>query len=193
VHLLKILLIAVSCLVGVLVTAGIICYGIGASLPVDHTATVTGVVAAPPAKVFAIITNVGAGASWRSQVKSVQVLPPDAGRDHWVETLGRGQTMSFLALRTEAPQPYGPAVGPETVVARRSVQLADPGSAYGGTWLYELSPTLTNQGDQATLLKITETGFINPPLYRFMMVHVMGMTANLDQYLRDIQAQAKRS
>ncbi len=180
--LLKILLIASSCLAGVLVTAGIVCYGIGASLPVEHTATVTGVVEAPPAKVFAIITNVGAGASWRSQVKSVQVLPPDAGRDHWVETLGRGQTMSFLASNTQPPTSDGRA--------ERVVQLTDPRAAYGGTWTYTLTPA---PNPSQTILQITEQGFINPPIYRFMMVHVMGMTANLDQYLHDIQAQAKKS
>jgi hypothetical protein len=35
---------------------------------------------------------------------------------------------------------------------------------------------------------VTENGFIHPPVYRFMMRHVMGMTDNLNIYLKDIQA-----
>ena len=37
---------------------------------------------------------------------------------------------------------------------------------------------------------ITETGFIRPPLYRFMMHHLFGITHNLDQYLADMRAAA---
>ena len=38
-----------------------IAYVDGLTLPVNHVATVSGTVAAPPAKVFALITNVAAG------------------------------------------------------------------------------------------------------------------------------------
>jgi hypothetical protein len=80
--------------------------------------------------------------------------------------------MTFLAVRSEAP-------------TRRVVQLDVPNGSYGGTWTYELSP---GPSPATTSLRITETGFIHPPLYRFMMVHVFGPTRNLNQYLTDIQA-----
>jgi len=147
----------------------------GARLPYDHTVSVTGVVPAPPDKVFAIITNVAKGPEWRPAVKSVNVLQPDQGRDHWVEHLKYGQFMTFLATRTEPP-------------VRRDVLLEDPKAAYGGTWTYELSP---GPDPSTTTLRITETGFIKPPLYRFIMVHVIGPTHNLDEYMKDIQAAAK--
>jgi hypothetical protein len=160
----------------VLLVAGAIVYAAGARLPYDHTVSVTGVVAAPPDKVFSLIANVAEGASWRPEVKYVTPLQPDKGRDHWVEHLGHGQYMTFLATRTEAP-------------TRRDVQLDDPKAKYGGTWTYELAP-----GDLAgtTILRITETGYIKPPLYRFIMAHVMGPTRNLDAYMKDIQAAANK-
>ena len=71
---------------------------------------------------------------------------------------------------------------------RRDVQLNDQNAPYGGTWTYQLSP---GPSPATTTLRITETGFIHPPLYRFMMVHVFGPTRNLDQYMTDIQAAAK--
>ena len=160
----------------VLVFAGVIVYAVGTRLPVNHTVSVTGVVLAPPDKVFERIADVANGAAWRPAVKSVTVLAPDEGRDHWVESLGHGQTMTFLAVRSEAP-------------TRRDVQLNDPRASYGGTWTYELSP---GPSPNTTTLRITETGFIHPPLYRFMMVHVFGPTHNLNQYMKDIQAAAAK-
>jgi uncharacterized protein YndB with AHSA1/START domain len=161
----------------VLVLAGVLVYVDGAHLPYNQSVSVTGVVAAPPAKVFALITNVANGPAWRPAVKAVTTLQPDNGRDHWVEDMAHGQYMTYLAIGTDPP-------------TRREVQLDDPNASYGGTWTYELSP-----GPQpaTTTLKITETGFIKPPVYRFVMAHIMGPTRNLDEYMKDIQAAAPRS
>lgn len=158
----------------ILVLGGVIVYADGAHMPVNHSVSVTGVVAAPQAKVFSLITDVAHGARWRPEVKSVSTLVPDNNRDHWVEHLGHGQFMTFLAVRTDAPN-------------RRDVMLDDPRASYGGTWTYELSP---GPDSNTTTLHITETGFIKPPIYRFMMNRVFGPTRNLDAYMKDIQAAA---
>ena len=169
-------LVFILAIIGVL---GLIAYADGSTLPVDHTVSVTGTIPASPEKVFARITNIVDAPSWRHAVKAVTILPPDQGRDHWIEDLGHGQTMTFLALRTDAPSPQGQA--------RRDVLLDVPNATYGGTWVYELSPGPT---PNTTTLKITETGFIHPPIYRFMMAHILGPTANLAQYMKDLQTAA---
>jgi len=84
--------------------------------------------------------------------------------------------MTFLAVRTDVP-------------TRREVQLEDTRAAYGGTWVYELLP---GPSPTTTTLRITETGFIKPPVYRFVMTHVFGPTRNLDEYMNDIQAAARK-
>jgi len=160
----------------VLTLAVIVVYADGARLPYDHTVSVKGVVTAPQDKVFALITNVANGANWRPEIKSVNTLTPDHGRDHWVEHLPHGQYMTFLAVRTDAPN-------------RRDVQLDEPRASYGGTWTYELSPGPT---PDSTTLQITETGFIKPPIYRFVMAHIVGSTHNLAVYMKDIQAAAPK-
>ena len=100
-----------------------IAYIDGLTLPVNHVATVTGTVAAPPDKVFALITNVSAAPTWRHAVKSVTVLPPDAGRDHWTEHLAHNQDMTFLATRTEAPTRRDVLLDLATPVLRRHLDL----------------------------------------------------------------------
>jgi hypothetical protein len=159
-----------------LIAGGAAVYADGAKQPVDHSVSVTGVVEAPQQKVFSIITDVADGARWRPAVKSVTVLQKDNNRDHWVEHLNHGQFMTFLATRTDPP-------------FRRDVLLDDPKASYGGTWSYEVSP---GPSPDTTTLKITETGFIRPPLYRFIMVHVFGLTHNLNTYMKDIQAAANK-
>ena len=164
-------------LIATLALLGLLAYADGARLPVEHSITVSSIISAPPDIVFGLITSVGKGAAWRPAVKSVQVLPMDHGRDHWVEDLGHGQTMTFLAVRTDAPR-------------RREVLLDDPEASYGGTWTYEVSP---GDAPGTSNLKITETGFIHPPLYRFLMAHIFGPTRNLDTYVKDMQAAVKKT
>jgi hypothetical protein len=160
----------------ILLAAGVVIYVDGTHLPVNHSVSVAGVVPAPQDKVFSLITNVAKGAEWRPAVKSVTVLEPDNGRDHWVEHLSHGQFMTFLATQTVPP-------------VRRDVLLDEPKASYGGTWTYELAPGPT---PSSTTLRITETGFIRPPVYRFVMAHIMGPTRNLDEYMKDIQAAAAK-
>ena len=176
----KILLRIVLSLIGVVGLVLLIAYADGKTLPVDHSVTVTGTVAAPPARVFALITSVSNGPAWRHEVKSVEVLPPDNDRDAWIEDLGQGVKMHFLAITTVPIDPAGHAL--------RKVELKDP--QYGGTWTYDLSP---GPDANTTTLRISEDGYINPPIYRFMMAHIFGPTRNLDQYLQDIQGAAKGS
>jgi hypothetical protein len=159
-----------------LIAGGAAVYADGSKLPVDHSVSITGVVQAPQEKVFSLITDVAHGSDWRPAIKSVTVLKKDNNRDHWVEHLSHGQFMTFLATRTDPP-------------SRRDVLLDEPKASYGGTWIYELAP---GPSPNTTALKITETGFIRPPVYRFIMTHVFGMTHNLDEYMKDIQIAAKK-
>jgi uncharacterized protein YndB with AHSA1/START domain len=161
-------------ILAILAIFGVIAYVDGTTLPVNHSVSVTGTIPASPNKVFTRINDVLIIPTWRHSVKTVTILPPDNGRDHWIEDVGHGQTMTFLPTRTDMPD-------------RRDVLLDVPGAAYGGTWTYELSPGPTSK---STNIKITETGFIHPPIYRFMMAHIMGPTSNLDQYLKDLQTAA---
>ena len=172
----------VLAILALLIVAVAVVFILGALQPLNHTTSVAGTIDAPPAKVFAIITDVAEGPRWRHQVKSVQLLPPEEGREKWVETLDHDQKMAFLATKTVPPSPDGHAL--------REVRLNDPDASYGGTWTYAIAPGPT---PTTTVLTITETGFIKPWIYRFMMVHVFGMTRNLDEYMHDLQAATQTS
>ena len=161
-------------LVGVLGLAVAAAYLDGRRLPVTHTASVSAVLPAAPARVLGLIADVAAGPKWRPQVKAIQLLPDEDGHPHWVEDLGRGRTMEFVAVES------GP-VGADGR-ARRVVQIQ--GKDFGGEWMYELSPGLA--ADE-TKLTITEKGSVTSPLYRFLMVRVFGVRRSLEVYLQDLR------
>jgi uncharacterized protein YndB with AHSA1/START domain len=172
--LLRILLSVVGLIALVILGA----YADGATMPVDHSVSISGDVNAPPEKVFTRITDIAGAPKWRPEVQSVEVLPKDNTRDAWVEDLGHNMKMKFLATTTVPPDATGHAV--------RKVKLDDP--SYGGTWTYEISPGPT---PGTTHLKITEDGFIIPPFYRFLMAHIFGPTKNLQDYMNHMQAAEK--
>ena len=176
----KTVMLVVVGIIGTILFLGLIAYAVGATLPVDHIVSITGTVAAPPAKVFAVITDVAAGPTWRPEVKSVQVLPKDSFRDAWIEDMGSGTTMKFIAITTAPPGPNGKG--------DRKVETKDPD--YGGTWDFQLAPGPT---PGSTTLTITEEGYITKSIYRFIMAYVLGPTHNLDVYMKELQADVAKS
>ena len=166
------ILLALLILVAVVVA---VVYTMGAFLPLNHTASVSGVVYAPPEKVFELITNLRRQPKWRTGLQRVKILPPVDGHDQWMEYMAHDQKMTYVALDTEPP-------------TKRVVKTAVQGDAFGGTWTFVLTPN----GDNATNVQITEDGYVRPRIFRFLMVHVFGTTSTLNQYLMDLQAAANK-
>src|SRR5882724_2182591 len=110
--------------IGGLVALGGVTAAVGYLLPQGHTASRTVTYAAPPAAVFAAIADVRRYTDWRSDLKSVDVLPEDGKGLLFRERGGNGDVL----LRFETMET------PHRIVAR----IADPALPFGGTWAYEL-------------------------------------------------------
>jgi hypothetical protein len=159
----KIALIALAILAVIVVVV----IAIGAILPVQHVASGSAVLAAPPETVWRLITDVDSFPGWRGDVKRVERLPDRDGRPVWVEDTSSGR----ITLAVDRAEP------PRLLVLR----IADPDLPFGGTWTYELSP---ERG--ATVLKITENGEVYNPLFRFMSRFVFGHDGTIKGYLAAI-------
>lgn len=157
-------------LVLLVVTAVVI--GMGSRLPVEHTATASAVIAAPPERVWAMISDVQGQAGWRTGLKRVEMMAPGAGGPCWRE-VQTGMEMPLCTISSEAPR-------------GRVVQIADPKLPFGGTWTYRLEP----EGAAATRVTITEDGITKPEMWRFLGHYVMGEDAQVKQYLGDLQRAA---
>lgn len=136
---------------------------VGALLPVAHAAARRITLRQPPAAVFAALTDVQAMPGWRD-LKSVELLPPRAGKRCYREVSGFGP-MDLLVEREDP--------GRELIT-----RIVTAGSPFGGTWTFRLTP----HGD-ATEIAITENGEVYNVVFRALARYVFGHTATLDGYL----------
>jgi Polyketide cyclase / dehydrase and lipid transport len=159
----------IGLVVGALAAIVVLVVIVGTLLPKGHVAARRARFAAPPERVFAIISDVGATASWRKEISRVELLPADGGRTVFREQSGH----DAITYRVEALEPP----------RRMLVRIADTGLPFGGTWTYDLAPH-----DSGTELTITEDGEVYNPLFRFMSRFVFSQHATIDAYLRALGA-----
>jgi uncharacterized protein YndB with AHSA1/START domain len=142
-------------------------WAIGSAVPREHTATRLALYRQPPEKVWAAITEVESMPQWRKDMKGVKRLPDVNGMPAWVETLGTGE----MPLQVEEWDP------PRRMVAR----IMDDNLPFGGTWTYEVA-----SAEGGSALRLTESGFVKPAIFRFMARFVFGYTSTMEQYLKDL-------
>jgi hypothetical protein len=139
---------------------------IGAALPKNHVASRTIQVRAAPDAVFALIAG---PSDWRGVKYELIAQSPL----RWRET-DSSNVITYERVETRPPK---------RIVNR----IADPKLPFGGSWTYEVSP-----GQDGTELVITENGEVYNPLFRFVSRFIMGHTATIEKYQRDLTAHFKK-
>lgn len=153
----------------ILIALGVV-FSVGAVLPRDHVATGSMVFPQPAGELFAAIRNVGAAPGWRKGLSKVEVHAGTPDRpDSWTEVSGHG-AMKMVLEREEVNQ---------TLVTR----IDDDSLPFGGTWTFSLTTEANG-----TRLRITESGFVKSPPFRFISRFFMGHSSTLKQYLSDLAA-----
>ncbi len=147
--------------------AAVLAVRAGNRLPRDHTASVRGFYAAAPDAVWTSISNPAQSASWRDDVKRVDMLPGENGRLVWKEVTGRGVTT--YEMLSQVP-----------MVSQVS-RIADDTLPYGGQWEFLLTPR-----GAGTELLITERGFVKPAIMRLLARTVFSPTRSMEAYHRSL-------
>jgi uncharacterized protein YndB with AHSA1/START domain len=143
---------------------GIVITTIGWLLPVAHEVSRTGVVAAPPERVYDIVSRVEAYPTWWHDITRVEMLPAEAGHVRFRQHDSTGSVVMEVVER----------VPPRRFMTR----IADPEQPFGGTWTWELA-----REGAGTRVTITERGDVYNPLFRFMARFVFGYTSTLESHL----------
>lgn len=154
-------------IVGTILLLVLIAYLFGRSLPREHASTVSRDLPVPPEAVLARVTAYQDFPKWRKDVQKVEF---DAATNTVTEHTGFGP----ISYRVTEQSP------------RRMVTtiVADPAtSPFGGTWTYEFEPIPTG-----TRIRITENGFVNPPLMRLMSKYIFGHETTLKKFVTDLAA-----
>jgi hypothetical protein len=155
--------IVVAVIASVALLVGVIAL-IGLKLPKGHIASRSVFLHQSPRNVYAVVRDFGSAATWRTDVKHMEVKPQAGGPLHFREEGKNGIVNYELA---------------EDIPAERMVtRILDTDLGYSGKWTYMFVAE-----DGGTRLTITEEGEVSTLLFRFMSRYVFGYTATLDGYL----------
>lgn len=160
---LKMLLALLCALVGGI----LVMLGIGAMLPKSHVASRAITLRQSPEAVFAVISNFKNLPTWRPDVRSIDLLPPEGDHARFREN-GSNGSITYEVLETMAPN-------------RLVTRIADPALPFGGSWIFEIVPA-----PSGCHLNITERGEVYNPMFRFVSRFILGQTRTLDTYLRNL-------
>ena len=161
-------------ILGVIVALVVIVVGVGYMLPTAHVAVGSAQFHKPAAEVFRIITDVGSAATWRKDVKRVDVLPPNGNRLAWRETT-KYDVVNYEGEVVHTPQPDVPGRFISRVVSKDL--------PFGGEWIIDVAAN----GD-ASVVMVRENGEVYNPFFRFVSKYVMGHNATINGYLRELGA-----
>lgn len=150
--------------IGLIVVAVI---AIGAALPVAHVAARRISLHRSPAEVFALISDFQSASNWRRGVKQVTLLPVAQGRQKFLE-VGDHDSITMEVWESNGP-------------GRLVTAIADKSLPYGGSWIFEVSPT-----PEGCILQITERGEVYNPFFRFVSRFVLGYKKTMNDYLSDV-------
>ena len=141
--------------------------GVGVMLPKAHVVARTITLHQTPEAVFAVMSDFKNAPTWRPDVQSVELLPPEGGAVRFREKSTNG-VITYEVVESKAP-------------GRLVTRIADPGLPFGGKWIYEIS---SEPG--GCRVDITERGEVYNPVFRFVSRFVLGQTRTLDNYLRNL-------
>lgn len=87
----KLLLVIVATLILLTLLSGLV----GALLPATRTAAHAREIAAPPERVWRVLTDIAGQPAWRPELAAVEVLSSEKGRERWIERPRRGPEIRF--------------------------------------------------------------------------------------------------
>ncbi len=153
--------------VGLLIFAVAMVAVIGACLPRSHVASRAATYRRKPAEIFTLIRDFEGAPTWRTGLKSTELLPPRDGHICYRETSSHG-AITYVMREEKSAE-------------RLVTEIADENLPFGGTWTFELTST----GD-GTSLRITERGEVKNVIFRCLARFVFGYTGTMETYLRDL-------
>jgi uncharacterized protein YndB with AHSA1/START domain len=142
---------------------------IGAMLPVSHVATGSVIINQPPEAVWRMINDHAKEPKWRRSLKATQRLPDRNGHEVWEESDVHDNKLAFETIE---------AVPPKRLV--RQI-VADENAPFSGRWEIDLTPV-----PRGTNVQITEKGEVNNAFFRFVSRFIMGHTATINEYLKNL-------
>ncbi|QJD29498.1 SRPBCC family protein [Methylococcus geothermalis] len=159
-------MIALLIVIGFLLLAVAALFLLGMRLPKTHQAASRIRLPARPERVWEIISDFGGFPHWRPGLAAVERAPDIEGLPSWYEVCAGGAKVRFRVLEASPPRRLVTALAGEHLPLR-------------GVWVYELEA----DGEEATVLTITERDSIFHPAFRFFVRYVLSYHGVMDVFL----------
>lgn len=141
---------------------------VGSLLPRDHVADGVRELPYPAGEVFWRAVDIDGWSEWRTTVDSVEHIE---GSHFEAVVHGAGESIRYgFDLDVEG--------------RTMSADILDVALPYGGRWTI----TILDRGGSTTEVRVTEEGFVDPPLWRFVSHVIIGTETTLNRYLDDLVA-----
>ncbi len=160
-------------ILGIIVALALCVVAIGALLPRGHVVSRQATFHQTPEAIWQAIMDYQKFPTWIKGVARVEPFKSADGNPGWTEVLSSGMR---IPLEITAQDP------PRRLVTR----IADPKLPWGGTWTTEITPAPGGSIAGTTTMRITEDGYVNNPLFRFLSRFVFGYTDTLDSYMNSL-------
>lgn len=154
-------------LLGIVIGVPLLAYLVGLFVPRDHVASLSIDLAAPPQRVWSLVSDFENTPKWRTDITGVASTPQPDGKLRFTESSSQGE-IPFEVVSQEPPH-------------RQVVRVVDDDQPFGGTWTWDLEPS-----GSGTRLTITEAGFVRNPMFRAMALVFFSPTDTIDGYLRSL-------
>ena len=151
-----------------LVVAGL--YGYGTQLPKDHEVSVSMAYNQPQEALWDAITNYAKLPEWSKSTAKAEALEPKDGKPVWRLITKHGEVMDLV-------------IDEETPMTRHVATIANDNLPFGGSWIFELTPTETG-----TRVTLTEKGYLKQPILRALSALVWGHDHMLKEFLTELGA-----
>jgi uncharacterized protein YndB with AHSA1/START domain len=159
-------------IVGAVIGLAVLITLVGLTRPKGHVARTRAAYRAPPEQLWATLTEFARWHEWNPEVKSVEPLPDQDGHRRMNVTGSWGPALTEIAV-------WEPLHRLETRMNAGS---------FRGSWTYELTPS----SEGGTILIVTESGEVDNPVFRAMMIF-MDMHATMMAFHRALAERTQDS
>lgn len=151
----------------VLLVIAILPLVIGLFLPTERTFVKTSQFKSSPQEIWNVITDIKEQEEWRSDVKSIEMINTQKGKEKWTEIPKRGKPITFQVKTYEPPK-------------RFDIEIVESG--FSGYWEGRI-----NEKNGVTEIEFKEVVVINNPYFKTLSLLFIDLNKTMDLYLANLR------
>lgn len=140
---------------------------IGLFLPTERRFVKTAQLKSSPQEIWNVITDIKGQEDWRDDVKSIEMINTQKGKEKWTEIPKKGRPITFQVKTFEPPN-------------RFDIEIVE--SSFSGYWEGKII-----EKNEVTLIEFKEVVFISNPYFKTLSYLFLDLNKTMDLYLANLE------